>query len=118
MSVSSSRSRSLSQQAAAQAELPSISDVVAESAAAAPEVAAESPAADGPKVFSVNIPNCLLKERFFVAESAEEAYGKYLALGGITSHEKPYEAKQIAITNPAYAVAVEAHNAALAKAAK
>lgn len=86
-----------------------------DAAASAPVAASEDlTATDGLPVFSVRIPNCLLGERFFVAGSPEEAYGKYKALGGITKHESQHEVKRITTRNPAYAIAVEAHNAALA----
>lgn len=101
--------------AAVQQESPSIGEVVAENAAA-PEVAAESPPAafDGHRVFSVSIPQCLLKERFFVATDEQHAYEQYKALGGITVHP-PQLVREVPPGSRNYLEAVAAHNAASAK---
>lgn len=50
----------------------------------APEEIAESKPS---KLFSVEIPLCLLGEQKIEADTAEDAFGKYKAMGGIISSE-------------------------------
>lgn len=53
---------------------------------AAEVIAAPEPA--GPIVYQIEIPNCLLKRRFVLADSPEEALAKYKAPCGITTHDQ------------------------------
>ena len=78
------------------------------------EVAAS--AATGLKVFEVEIPNCLLGKRTFVATDEADAYQQYRKLGGINSHERPQIVAELPPGCRGYAAAVAAHEAALAKA--
>jgi len=67
-----------------------VNEVAPPSAAADASVAADAaaPVAAGPRVFSVEIPLCLLGVRTFVAESADDAYQQYRKLGGINGHAR------------------------------
>jgi len=70
-----------------QAAAETVTEVAPEAVAAAAPPAA--PAAPQPRAFSVEIPQCLLGLRNFVATDADDALRQYKALGGIISHVRP-----------------------------
>jgi len=82
---------------------------------APPELAGEvvnevapPPAATGPRVFSVEIPLCLLGVRTFVAESADDAYWQYRKLGGINGHARQQIVNELPEGSPGYVEAIAA----------
>lgn len=61
----------------------------------APEVVAAAPAAPQPRAFEVEIPQCLLGLRTFIATDADGALRQYKELGGITSHIHPAKVEEL-----------------------
>lgn len=76
------------------------SPAVAESPAAPPAAAL--------RVFSVEIPLCLLGVRTFIAESADDAYQQYRKLGGINSHARQQIVNELPEGSPGYVEAIAA----------
>jgi hypothetical protein len=70
-------------------DAPAIAETVTE---VAPEAVAAAPQL---RAFEVEIPQCLLGLRTFVATNADDALRQYKALGGITSHVHPARVNEL-----------------------
>lgn len=87
---------------------------VTEVAPEAPAAAAAEPgapvatAAPAPRAFTVEIPQCLLRSRTFVAKDADDALRLYKELGGITSHVYPAKVDELPAGSPGHIAAVKA----------
>lgn len=74
----------------------------------ATEPAGDAPAAPAVRAFTVEIPQCLLRSRTFVAKDADDALRLYKELGGITSHVYPAKVDELPAGSPGHIAAVKA----------
>ena len=81
-----------------------------------PPAAAPVTAAPSPRVFTVEIPLCLLGKRTFIAADAADAYAKYKTFGGITTTSHPELVEELAAGSKGYTEFMEAKAKAEAEA--